>query len=307
MKKTIYLLTTLLLLTAVHTTAQELNIASYNIRLLTDKDTAKGNGWEHRKDALCDLIRFSDFDIFGAQEVRHPQLTDMLDALDGYDYIGVGRDDGHKKGEYSPIFYKRERFKVLDSGTFWISETPDKVSFGWDAVCRRVCSWGHMLDRESKTKFWFFNIHMDHKGKEARREGSKLVLERIRQMCGEDANVILTGDFNVPQTNEIYKIFSESGLLFDSYEIAKVRFAPTGTFNGFDPAKWTDRRIDYIWVSSRAKVSRYGVLTYHYWSDEGAPEVSLADFPDAAKAKDAKLRLPSDHYPINAFVTFLKR
>ncbi len=284
--------------------AQSLNVASYNVRLLTDSDYKSGNGWTQRVDCLCDVIRFSDFDIFGAQEVKYQQLSDMLYRLKDYDYVGVGRDDGMQGGEYSPVFYKRERFTLLDGGTFWLSETPDKVSKGWDARYNRVCSWGCFKDKVSRKKFWFFNLHMDHIGIEARRESARLVVKRIAEMCGKNASVILTGDFNVAQDNEIYGIFADCGFLKDSYEAAEFRFAPTGTFNSFKPHNFTTRRIDHIWVSDNARVERYGVLTYHFWSDESGENSSLKDAPKEIKAEKRTVRLPSDHYPVNVFLNF---
>ena len=284
--------------------AQSLNVASYNVRLLTDADYKSGNGWSQRVDCLCGVIRFNDFDIFGAQEVKYEQLSDMLYRLRDYDYIGVGRDDGMQSGEYSPVFYKRDRFMLLDSGTFWLSETPEKVSKGWDAKCMRVCSWGCFKDRISRKKFWFFNLHMDHIGIVARRESARLVVKRIAEMCGKNASVILTGDFNVAQDNEIYDIFADCGFLNDSYEIAEFRFAPTGTFNNFKPQNFTTRRIDHIWVSNNARVDRYGVLTYHFWSDESGESSRLTDAPKEIKAEKRTVRLPSDHYPVNVFLSF---
>lgn len=289
---------------AVCACAQSLNVASYNVRLLTDADYKSGNGWSQRVDCLCDVIRFSDFDIFGAQEVRYEQLSDMLYRLQDYDYVGVGRDDGAQGGEYSPVFYKKERFTLLDSGTFWLSETPDKVSKGWDAKCRRVCSWGYFKDKVSRKKFWFFNLHMDHIGIVARRESAKLVVARIAEMCGKNASVVLTGDFNVAQDNEIYGIFADCGFLKDSYEVAEFRFAPTGTFNSFKPQNFTTRRIDHIWVSDNARVDRYGVLTYHFWSSESGENSRLNDAPKEIKAEKRTVRLPSDHYPVNVFLSF---
>lgn len=284
--------------------AQTLNVASYNIRLQTPRDYEHGDGWRQRVDALCGVIRFSDFDIFGAQEVRHTQLEDMLDRLPGYAYVGVGRDDGDKAGEYSPVFYKRERLKLLDGGTFWLSETPDEVSKGWDAVCMRICSWGHFEERATGCRFWFFNLHMDHRGKVARRRSAELVLERIAGMCGDRDNVILTGDFNVAQDDETYRLLAESGMLRDAYDAAEFRFAPTGTYNAFAPENWTSRRIDHIWVSEKVRVLRYGVLTYHYWGDETGSESALDDFPAEARAERRTLHLPSDHYPVNVIVEF---
>lgn len=289
---------------AVCACAQSLNVASYNVRLLTDADYKSGNGWSQRVDCLCDVIRFSDFDIFGAQEVKYEQLSDMLYRLQDYDYVGVGRDDGAQGGEYSPVFYKKERFTLLDSGTFWLSETPDKVSKGWDAKCRRVCSWGYFKDKVSRKKFWFFNLHMDHISIVARRESAKLVVARIAEMCGKNASVVLTGDFNVAQDNEIYGIFADCGFLKDSYEVAEFRFAPTGTFNSFKPQNFTTRRIDHIWVSDNARVDRYGVLTYHFWDKESGENSRLNDAPKEIKAEKRTVRLPSDHYPVNVFLSF---
>jgi endonuclease/exonuclease/phosphatase family metal-dependent hydrolase len=246
-------------------------------------------------------VAFTAFDIFGAQEVCHDQLEYMLERLPEYDYIGVARDDGKKKGEYSPVFYRRDRFELLDSGTFWLSETPEKVSYGWDAACRRVCSWGYFKDKQTKRKFWFFNTHMDHKGKIARVEGAKLVISKIKQMCGKGAKVILTGDFNVAQDNPAYRTFAESGVLKDAFELAPIKFAPTGTFNSFKVANYTTRRIDHIFVSE-VDVLRYGVLTYHYWSDNNGTDSALRDAPKEIKAEQRTVHLPSDHYPVQIFV-----
>ena len=284
--------------------AQTLNVASYNIRLANSRDTRQGDGWEQRVDCLCDVIRFSDFDIFGAQEVRHEQLADMLARLPGYDYIGVGRDDGATAGEYSPVFYKKSRFRLLDSGTFWLSETPDRVSKGWDAVCMRVCSWGYFRDNVTHKRFWFFNLHMDHRGIEARRRSAQLIVDHIRKVCGTGANVVLTGDFNVSQRNEIYSTFADCGFLKDCYEAAAFRFAPSGTFNSFKPENWSADRIDHIWVSSAATVERYGILTYHYWSAKDNEEGDAHDAPKEIRMEQRRLRLPSDHYPVNVFVKF---
>ena len=283
--------------------AQELNIASYNIRQHNKKDYKSGNAWPQRVDALCDLIRFNDFEIFGAQEVYNDQLLDILARLPKYDYIGVGRDDGATKGEYSPIFYNKERFTLIDGGTFWLSETPDEPSFGWDAAYRRICSWGHFKDKVSRKKLWFFNVHMDHKGNVARREGARLIAERINKMCNPEKElVILTGDFNVPQDSEPYKVLAAT--LRDCYEIADVRFAPTGTFNGFKPANHTTKRIDHVFISKPLHAKRYGVLTYHFWGTDAGTESSLTDAPKEISAENRVLRLQSDHYPVQVFLEF---
>ncbi len=283
--------------------AQPLNVASYNIRMHSKVDYKNGDGWTERRDIMCDLVAFSAFDIFGAQEVCHDQLEDMLQRLPDYGYIGVARDDGKTKGEYSPVFYRKDRFEVLDSGTFWLSETPNEVSFGWDAVCRRVCSYGYFKDKLTKKKFWFFNTHMDHKGKTARVEGAKLVIAKIKELCGKDARVILTGDFNVPQNSPAYNTFAESGLLKDAFEVAPIKYAPAGTFNNFKVGTHSDRRIDHIFVAG-CDVLRYGILTLHYWSDKNGTENTLRDAPKEITAEHRTVHLPSDHYPVQIFVEF---
>lgn len=283
--------------------AQSLNVGSYNIRMHSKVDYKNGDGWTSRRDIMCDLVAFTAFDIFGAQEVCHDQLEDMLQRLPEYNYIGVARDDGKTKGEYSPIFYRSDRFELLDSGTFWLSETPNEVSYGWDAACRRVCSWGHFKDKLTKKKFWFFNTHMDHKGKTARTEGAKLVIEKIKQMCGKDAKVILTGDFNVAQNSPAYNTFAQSGIIKDAYDLAPIKYAPAGTFNSFKVGNHSQKRIDHIFVAG-CNVKRYGILTYHYWSDNEGAESNLTDAPKEISAQHRGVHLPSDHYPVQIFVEF---
>ena len=258
--------------------AQPLYVGSYNIRYINNDDNENGNSWTKRCPVVCDQLNFEHPDIFGAQEVLHPQLRDMLQRLDGYDYIGVGREDGKQKGEYAAIFYDKQKLRLVDNGQFWLSETPDKPSLGWDAACIRICTWGKFEDSATGLQFYFFNLHMDHVGRVARREAAKLVVERIGQLAGDQTPVVLTGDFNVDQSDEIYGIFTQSGRLVDSYTTTRLRFAENGTFNGFHQEQKTDSRIDHIFVSPQFTVDRYGVLTNTYWADQR--------------------RLPSDHYPV---------
>ena len=287
MKKfALLLLATLCLFSALH--AQNLRVATYNIRCEIPDDSLKGNGWKLRCPVIAQLIRFHDFDIFGTQEVFQGQLNDMLNQLPGYDYTGVGRN-GLKDGEFSPIFYNKEKLQLLQSGNFWLSETDDKPSVGWDAAFPRICAWGRFKVKESGDCFWFFNLHMDHIGVKARLESSVLVLKKIKALSiGEP--FILTGDFNMDQTSDGYKLFSGSGILQDSYETAEIRYALNGTFNNFNPNLKTDSRIDHIFVSKGFRVVRYGVLTDSYRS-----EVSLHQYVN---------KLPSDHYPVQVEVTF---
>ncbi len=298
MKRLTIVLVLLLLGWSTQTEAQTLTAATYNVRYDSRTDSTKGNGWQQRSPYLCQLIRFHDFDIFGAQEVTHRQLLDMLDALPGYAYIGVGRDDGKTGGEYSPVFYKKDRFKLLDSGTFWLSETPETPSKGWDAVLPRICSWGHFRDLESGRRFWFFNLHMDHRGVKAREESAKLVLSVIREKCGDEP-VILTGDFNVNQKSSVYRILAESNTVEDSYQKTEFRYAVTGTFNSFNPNSNTSSRIDHIFVTPDIRVERYGILTDSYRTQEkSSREVDATDFPKEVKLRQSVARMPSDHFPV---------
>lgn len=281
----------------------KITVASYNVRYDNPGDAEKGNAWEERCPVITDLIRFNDFEIFGAQEVLHHMLEDMLAGLPGYSYIGVGRDDGVTKGEYSPIFYKTSRFELLNSGTFWLSEETGFPNKGWDAALPRICTWGEFKDKNSKLRFYLFNLHMDHVGVQARSESSKLVLHKIDEMCG-NSPVILTGDFNVDQQNDNYRVIVDSDLLKDTYEVAPIRFALNGTFNAFDPNLKTDSRIDHIFVSRGFSVEKYGILTDTYRVQMNDSIIRKGDFPKEVHFLDHVARLPSDHFPVKVHLSF---
>lgn len=280
--------------------AQELIVGSYNIRNDNQGDAKRGNGWVQRCPVICDMIEWNNVDVFGAQEVKRNQIDDMLRELEDYDYVGVGRDDGKDKGEFSPVFYKRDRFKLLDQGTFWISETPDKVGVkGWDAALPRICSYARLQDKVTKQKFWFFNLHMDHVGVEARREGAKLIARKITQMCGDEPAMV-SGDFNVDQNNEAYKTIVSQGVLTDSFDKAEKRYNYTGTFNSFNPNLFTESRIDHIFVTKHVKVRNYAVLTDGYWipNPEAKDKIKGEAAPQEINFERHIHRCPSDHYPV---------
>lgn len=291
----------ILLTTALILQAQPLYVGSYNIRYQNDGDAKAGNGWPQRMPVLCGQLNFEHPDIFGAQEALIGQIEGMLTLLPDYDYIGLGRDDGIHAGEHSAIFYDKHKLKLLDHGDFWLSETPEKPGLGWDAACVRICTWGRFKDRDTRLKFYFFNLHMDHVGTVARREAAKLVVSRIKEIAG-DKPVILTGDFNVDQNDEIYNIFTDSELLRDSYSQAIIRFAENGTFNSYDPDLKTESRIDHIFVSPRFLVERYGVLTNGYWTptEHSGQELKASNAPQEISFSKYERRLPSDHYPVFA-------
>ncbi|MBR6672274.1 MAG: endonuclease/exonuclease/phosphatase family protein [Alistipes sp.] len=306
--KRLYILVALVFAT-ISVSAQDLVVASYNIRNDNSGDTKRGNGWAQRCPIICDQIEWNDIDIFGAQEVKRNQIDDMLKELEGYSFVGVGRDDGKDKGEFSPVFYKTERFKLLDQGTFWISETPEKVGIkGWDAALPRICSYAHLQDKVTKKKFWFFNLHMDHIGVEARKEGAKLIARKITEMCGNEPAMV-SGDFNVDQNNEAYKTIVSQGVLTDSYEKSAKRYIQNGTFNSFNPNLYTKSRIDHIFVTKQVNVSHYAVLTDGYWTENTMPAKSIKGeaAPQEISFQKYIHRCPSDHYPVMIRVTFDKK
>ena len=251
--------------------AQTLRIATYNVRYDNPNDAP--NTWTSRLPVITQLVQFHDFDMFGGQELMFHQLEGLAGNLPGYAWFGLGREDGEKKGEFSPVFYKTDKFKMVRNGTFWLSPTPEKPSQGWDAALRRVCSWGEFVEKESKLKFFCFNTHFDHVGVQARVESAKLILEQIKKIAG-DAPVILMGDFNFDQNSEGFQVLNASNLE-DSYSSAAIRMAGNGTFNSFNINTQSDRRIDHIFVSKHFEVQRYGILTDSY-----------------------QAKFPSDHFPV---------
>lgn len=307
MKKLLFLTLFIILMLAVP--AQEMLVGSYNIRYKNWNDSVNGNVWAKRCQVICDQVNFMNPLIFGTQEVLYGQLQDLQQGLDGYDYIGIGRDDGERGGEHEAIFYKKDQLTLLDSGNFWLSETPEKPGLGWDAACIRICTWGkfqvNAKKKKDRTTFYFFNLHMDHVGVVARREAAKLVVARIQEIAN-DARVILTGDFNVDQTNEIYNIFTDSGLLKDSYETARIRFAENGTFNAFKTEYFTTSRIDHVFVSPAITVEAYGVLTNSYWTKNQISDEALkaSDAPQEIWFSNTTRRNPSDHYPVFVKIVF---
>src|SRR5690606_11337984 len=194
MKKTLFILLSLFAINTISFSQQEIKLMSYNIRL--DVASDGDNRWDARKDKLAGLINYHEPDIVGGQEVLHHQLQYLLQTLDGYDFIGAGRDDGKTKGEYSCIFYKKEKFTVTEQGTFWLSPTPDSATKGWDAALNRVCTYGLFRDKKSRVSFWVLNTHFDHIGELARLESAKLIVEKIHELNTGNLPVFFMGDLN---------------------------------------------------------------------------------------------------------------
>ncbi len=257
-----------------------LNIATYNLRYNNKGDGI--NSWPNRKEQVKALIRFHEFDIFGTQEGLIDQLKDLCEMQE-YAYVGAGRDDGKQAGEHSAIFYRKDRFKLLENGDFWLSETPGKPGKGWDATCcNRICSWAKFRDLENKKDFYFFCVHFDHQGVIARKESGKLMVQKITEIAGANP-VVCVGDFNsTPETEQIKTMKS---LLQDSREISEMPpYGPVGTFNSFNYNAQMKDRIDYIFLSEQFKALKYGTLTDSY---------------------DQKF--PSDHQPVMVKAAFVKK
>lgn len=265
--------------------AQTLSIGQYNIRYANSKDAKRGNAWQVRSNKISQFINHESWDVFGLQEALHTQISDLKKNLSDYSFVGVGRDDGDNKGEFTPIFYKKSRIHCHKHGTFWLSETPEVVgSKGWDAALPRICTWALLEDRTTKWRFWMFNVHLDHVGTEAREKSAILVLQKIQEFCGKEP-FILTGDFNVDQNSDVYQLLVQSGKIIDTYDKAKYKMAENGTYNSFNVNQHTENRIDHILVSTQFKVHTFGIQTPIYWSTNN---------------NQTTTHQYSDHYPVSA-------
>lgn len=268
----IWMAAAFLFLTAVSTHAQKITIGTFNVRYDNPRDT--GNLWVDRAPIVSNLIRFHDFDVLGIQEGLKNQLDDIATALPEYARYGKGRDDGKDAGEHSAIFYKKDRFTLLKSGDFWLSETPDKPGKGWDATCcNRICSWVYLEDKVTKKRFYTFNVHFDHQGVVACRESSKLILAKITEIAGQ-APVLFTGDLNGGRDSEWYQTLATSGLLTDVFTKVKFPYANNSSANGFRTPRGKTV-IDHIFMTKQFTASRWGILTDTYFG-----------------------KYPSDHFPV---------
>ncbi|MBO7418160.1 MAG: endonuclease/exonuclease/phosphatase family protein [Bacteroidaceae bacterium] len=301
MRKLFLALSLLTMVTAVLTgckseSSTKFVLATYNIRYEGQGDYDNGNGWSTRRDYIAQLIRFHGFDIFGTQEGLYNQLQDLKDRLPGFDYIGVGRNDGKQDGEFAAIFYRTDMFEVLDHGDFWLSTDTEKPNVGWDAALPRVCTWGKFRVKDSGFTFIYYNLHMDHIGVVARAESAKLILKRVTENP-EKLPAILSGDFNINQHNESFALIDNSGIMSDAYRIADLKYINNGTYNAFSPASPTpDERIDHIFLTEDFHIYKYGVLTDVYYSET----------TDAEGNKTKVARTPSDHFPVMVTVEVKK-
>lgn len=282
MKKLVFSLFALLIALSA---SAGIRVMSYNIRLGVAKDG--DNAWELRKEATPAMLRDIRPDVFGVQEAYDFQIQYILEQCPEYKAVGVGREDGVSKGEHMSLFYDSTRIELIEWGTYWLSETPDEPSKGWDAACKRTATWALLREIATGDRFYMVNTHLDHKGVVARREGLALIYRKIQQMNPGGVPMVLTGDFNVLPDNECLTDISK--LMRNARDYADETDV-NGSFNGFgvnaytsgDPGKEYDPKvatpIDYIYYSGFRKCPRFKVVNNPY----------------------AGKKFISDHYPIYA-------
>ncbi|WP_396137669.1 endonuclease/exonuclease/phosphatase family protein [Flavobacterium sp.] len=254
---------------------------TYNIRL--DIASDGNNSWGNRKDFFVSQIKYCEPDILGIQEAKPNQVVDLTNALTNYDNVGIGRE-GIGKGESSNIFFNKDKFVVLKTNTFWLSETPDTISKGWDAAFNRVCTYVLLKDKKLKNKFWVFNTHLDHIGEVAKANSIKLIIAKIKELNSDKYPVIFMGDFNLLPTDD--RIISLKNEMTDCRDVTEQKpFGPSGTFNNFKHDEPVTKLIDYIFISkdNRIKVKKYAILS-----------------------DSIDLQYPSDHFPVFVKIKFEK-
>ena len=238
--------------------SQPHSIISYNIRYDNNWDIE--NSWKIRRNKISKILVQYSPSIIGIQEGLLNQVQYIDSSLIDYDYVGVGRDDGKKKGEFCAIYFDTTRYVLLKNSTFWLSETPDTISVGWDAALERICTYGLFKDRITKEELLVFNTHFDHIGVVAREKSSELILKRINKINHQSLPVILMGDFNsIPNSSPVKEIKTE---LSDALQISLEKLqGPRGTFNGFNEDLPIEKRIDYIFTNDLK------VLSYTHIND----------------------------------------
>lgn len=267
------------MLMTLNINAQDLKVMTYNIRLDTKSDG--DNSWTFRKEAFCKQVNKLDADLVGLQEVTPSQRDYIRNSLSKYEMVGIGREvnDG---GESSPILYCKKRFDLLEQNTFWLSETPNVVSKGWDAAFNRVCTYVKLFDKKAKQTIWVFNTHLDHVGVKARCNGLSLIKSKISELIQKEQKVILIGDFNITSDNECIQMLSDQ--FTDTRTISKK--APEGPENSF--------------TGFKAKVSENQVIDHIFVRKESAPKVKRHRIIDELN----KGKFISDHFPVLAILSY---
>ncbi|EOR95925.1 endonuclease/exonuclease/phosphatase family protein [Arcticibacter svalbardensis MN12-7] len=256
--------------------AQSITVGTFNIRYDNQGDT--GNLWVNRAPVVANLIRFHGFDVLGIQEGLKNQIDDISAALPEFARYGIGREDGKDAGEHSAIYYRKDKFNLLNKGDFWLSETPDVPGLGWDATCcNRICSWVYLQDIKSKKTFYMFNVHFDHQGVIARMESAKLILKKIKEIAKNEP-VLFTGDLNGDRSSKWYQILANSGILQDVHTKVKYPYENNTSLSSFKTPRGMGV-IDHIFMTKQFTAIKWGILTDTYFG-----------------------KFPSDHFPVLAVV-----
>lgn len=254
--------------------SESLKVMSYNIRLGSAKDGT--NSWNLRYAATAEMIKDQAPDVFGVQEALSYQVLFIEENFRNYECVGVGREDGKKEGEFMSIFWNKKTVSMLKWGTFWLSETPEKPSMGWDAACFRTATWALMKDKETGEKFYFVNTHLDHAGVQAQKNGLKLIMDSIAEINPDGYPMVLVGDFNMRPDNA--NLADLDSMMQSARKIA-AKTDSHDTYNGWGKGTGI---IDYIYMSGFSSCPEYQTVTKRY--------------------KDRKY--VSDHYPITATLIF---
>ena len=256
-----------------------MRVMSFNILV----DQPQNMRWTRRRDFIAGILRRHCPDSAGLQEGTADMIADLEARLPELRWIGVGRDDGRTRGEFNPIFYRKDRLRAVAHGAFWLAPDCSVPGRGWDAFCNRIVTWAHFRDQANESEFFHFNTHLDHLGRKARREGGRLLLKKIAEIADEAA-VVVTGDFNCRENSKTYQLLThaEKGSndtprpLRDSFlESAEPPHGPRKTWRGIRPGSLGSGRIDYIFVQNECRVLRYEVLLDR-----------------------AEIGYPSDHFPV---------
>ncbi|MDQ8189200.1 endonuclease/exonuclease/phosphatase family protein [Roseibacillus persicicus] len=279
MKRLLVLLSLLL----VSISAAELRVATFNIRYAARGDKGE-KSWTSRRDLVVETIQQMNPDVLGIQEALDSQLRFLAKELPEYSFLGVGRDDGRKRGEYSAIFYRKKRLSLdaKQSGTFWLSDTPDEPgSVTWGNAVTRVCTWGKFTDRSSGKEIFVYNTHWDHRGQPSREKSAQLIREHIAEQKESDTHVVVMGDFNASETSAELKILTEGeGGLSNSFLKVNPDEKERGTFNGWKTTGTGGAMIDHVLTSFELVISESQIVRHHRGT-----------------------QVPSDHFPV---LTILK-
>lgn len=272
----------ILFLINVNVNSQNIRVLTYNIRYDNPSDGL--NSWNNRKQKLVEQIKNFDCDVISIQEGLIQQVDYLKNQLSEYNFYGIGRDDGQTKGEYSGIFYRKTKYIIKDSGTFWLSPTPSLPSKGWDAALNRICSYVKLFDNQTQKNIWIFNTHFDHIGNKARIESSKLIINKISKLVKIDECSVLCGDFNSTKNDtaiiELCKAFSDSGK-----KAINHLGHQQSSFNGFGSKDAIQQQIDFIFYDERKLTAQIFLI---------------------GNEKISENQYYSDHFPVLCEFSFIK-